>query len=367
VATVPLIAPSEDFRRELMHRGGERVSRCFQCATCSAVCELAPDERPFPRRQVLLAQWGQGDQLAADSAVWLCHQCNDCTVRCPRDVRPGDLMQVVRAMVIERLAAPAFLGRLVANVNQTWPVLLGAPLLLWVLLLGMTGHLGVPPGFHAYEQLVPHWLIYSVFFPVAAFVIGAAWVGGRRFWTLLGAVGPPRKGSFVANLMPVLGEIATHNRFGSCEAARPRRWGHLALLWGFIGAAATSGLLVVALYGFGAELPLPLDHPFKILGNISAVLLVAGGAVLLVNRLGDPAKSGRSTAFDSFFLTVVLLVIATGVLVEVGRFVFPAALACSLYVVHLGVVLTLFITFPYSKFAHMLYRTLAMVHERMTG
>jgi len=60
-------------------------------------------------------------------------------------------------------------------------------------------------------------------------------------------------------------------------------------------------------------------------------------------------------------------VISTGVLVEVGRFVFPAALACSLYVVHLGVVLTLFITFPYSKFAHMLYRTLAMVHERMTG
>ncbi|MEW6366823.1 MAG: hypothetical protein AB1714_19520 [Acidobacteriota bacterium] len=38
-----------------------------------------------------------------------------------------------------------------------------------------------------------------------------------------------------------------------------------------------------------------------------------------------------------------------------------------LYVVHLGVVLCLFITFPYSKFAHMLYRTLAMVHARMAG
>ena len=36
-----------------------------------------------------------------------------------------------------------------------------------------------------------------------------------------------------------------------------------------------------------------------------------------------------------------------------------------LYIVHLGVVMTLFLTFPYSKFAHLLYRTLAMVHERM--
>jgi hypothetical protein len=38
--------------------------------------------------------------------------------------------------------------------------------------------------------------------------------------------------------------------------------------------------------------------------------------------------------------------------------------AVGLYVLHLGVVTTLFVTFPYSKFAHMLYRTLAMVHEQ---
>ena len=33
---------------------------------------------------------------------------------------------------------------------------------------------------------------------------------------------------------------------------------------------------------------------------------------------------------------------------------------------HLGTVLALFLTFPFSKFAHALYRTLAMAHERLT-
>ena len=85
----------------------------------------------------------------------------------------------------------------------------------------------------------------------------------------------------------------------------------------------------------------------------------------VVNRLGDRKRLGAATAFDTFFLTVVLLVIATGVLAEVGRFLFSPALAVGIYVAHLGFILTLFLTFPYSKFAHLLYRTLAMVHERM--
>jgi quinone-modifying oxidoreductase subunit QmoC len=257
------------------------------------------------------------------------------------------------------------LGRLVGRAATTWPILIGAPILFWIVLLASTGLLSVPKGTLVYGDFVPHWLIYSVFFPVAGWVMYASWVSGRRFWNLLGD-GSPRSGSFLPHLLPVLTEIATHKRFASCEAARPRRLGHLLLLWGFVGAAITSGLLVVALYGFHTELPLPLEHPFKILGNISGVLLVVGGAILVQLRLGDTDRAGASTAFDSFFLTVVVTVIATGVLSEVGRFAVPAELACALYVVHLGAVLSLFLIFPYSKFAHLLYRTLALVHVRMT-
>lgn len=369
MAAIPVLLPSAELREELTRRGAGDVGKCYQCATCSSVCELAPSQAPFPRRQMLLAQWGLVDRLAADPAVWLCHQCNDCTVRCPRDAKPGDVLQAVRSLVIEKLSFPAFLGRFVAKARATWPLLLGLPLLFWVALLGLTGHLGVPADLEsgwAYEQLVPHVFIYGVFFPVAGWVLLASAVSGRRFWNLLGSTGA-RNGSFWGSLVPVLGEVAVHRRFGRCGAAKPRQLGHLTLLWGFVGAAVTSGLLIVGMYIQHLAMPLPLSHPYKILGNISGALLVVGGAMLVGNRLGDRRASGTSSAFDSFFLGVVVLVIATGMTVELARLADAASFGLTVYIVHLGAVMTLFLTFPYSKFAHMLYRTVAMVHARMSG
>jgi quinone-modifying oxidoreductase subunit QmoC len=365
MASTSALISSPAFRQELLKRGGETAARCYQCATCSAVCELAPVEAPFPRRQMLWTQWGLADRLATDPAVWLCHQCNDCTTHCPRDARPGDVLQTVRGLVVESLAFPQALGRLVANARRTWPILFGVPLLFWIALLATSGLLQPPTDFHAYEQIVPHGMLYSVFFPLSGFVALAAFVSGRRYWQAMGAAAPRSK-SFVSGLWAATVDIATHERFGSCGTARFRRLGHLALFWGFVGAAVTSGLLIFAIYIQGYELPLALLHPYKLLGNLSAILLVVGAGILVVARLSDRDRAGASTAFDSFFSTVVVLVIATGVLVELVRLVAPGvpAAAVTLYVLHLGVVTTLFVTFPYSKFAHMLYRTLAMVHER---
>ena len=369
------VLSSPSFRDELLRRGGKSAGRCYQCATCSSVCELAPAEAPFPRRQMLWAQWGLTDRLVADPGVWLCHQCNDCNVRCPRDAQPGDVMQTLRALAVEHLAFPSFLGKLVGNVRFTWPLLVGVPVAFWFFLVALSKGFAIPDvdaelsfveGRFHYDGFIPHELIYAVNLPVAAWVALAAWVSGRRFWTLLGGSGASRSGSFLAKLVPALVEVATHKRFSSCSAAGQRRWGHFGVMWGFVGAAVTSGLLVVYLYGFDMY-PLPLTHWVKWLGNISAVLLVVGGVVLLANRLRGGRQAGSSTAFDSFFLGIVLAVIATGVLTEAGRFLFDPAIACVVYVMHLGVVLTLFLTFPYSKFAHLMYRTLAMVHRMMVA
>lgn len=312
-----------------------------------------------------LTQWGMVDALSSDPCVWLCHQCNDCTERCPRDARPGDIMQTARSLVVEHLAVPRFMGRLVAKAGTTWPVLLGVPLVFWIVVLSaVNGGLQPPASFEAFEDFVPHWLIYAVFFTVTGLVTLSAAVSGLRFWNSLDQA-EKRQGGFVEHLMSVLWEVATHARFAKCGSERVRRWGHLSLMWGFVGAAVTSGFIIVVMYGLGEELPLPQTHWVKILGNFSALLLVVGVVVLVLNRFQEPAPPNLTSAFDGFFIGLVVLLTITGVLSEVGRLWFDPTLACYIYIGHLTVVLTLFATFPFSKFAHLYYRILALVHERM--
>jgi quinone-modifying oxidoreductase subunit QmoC len=364
--SVTVINPARAFREELTRRGVADTARCYQCATCSAACELATPDTAFPRRQMLWAQWGLVDRFVADPSVWLCHQCNDCSTRCPRDARPGDTMQAARAIVVEHVGAPRFLARLVGRSAATWPILLGLPVIFWALYIQAVNGFAVPRTPLVYGDLVPVWMIYSVFLPAAAFAIAAAFVGARRCWTAWGE-GAKRNGSLLGGLAAVAGDILLHRRFGSCGAARPRQIGHFLLLWGFIGALATTTLLGILMDVFGVKTPLPQLHPVKILGNVSAVLLGVGTVWLVVNRVRDHGAAGRSGAFDWFLLALIVLVVFSGIGAEAFRhYGFPPAVALTAYVVHLGTILSLFLTFPFSKFAHALYRTLAMAHERLT-
>ena len=392
MASIPVI--QTDLRAEFFDRGGENAAKCYQCATCSSVCELAPADAPFPRRQILLAQWGMFDQLMGDPGVWLCHQCNDCSVRCPRDVGPGDVMASLRAMVVELLAVPKGLGSLVGNVKKSWPLLVFGPILFWIVLLGLVTQFGEVEVHHSlqpgptmgqffYDSYVPHYLIYAVYFTAVGFVCLTLFTSGMKFWKMMGDK-QARSGSFIAAIIGVFLAIALHNKFSTCDrGVFKRHWGHFLVMWGFLGAAITSGFAVVYLYGNtplfswffkllpfeNIGYPVPISHWVKLLGNASAVALVVGGILLFVNRLttGDNLI-GKTTAFDKFFLWVILAVIGTGVFTEIFRFVaIDPMVGFAVYIVHLGVVLCLFLTLPYSKFAHILYRTLAMIHERMTA
>jgi quinone-modifying oxidoreductase subunit QmoC len=370
MAEAATVLPSAGVRKQLARSGAESVGRCYQCATCASVCELSTPEIPFPRQQMLLAQWGMVDRLAGDPAIWLCHQCTDCSERCPRDAKPGNVLQSLRSTVIRRLAFPSFAGKLVGNARVTWPLMILAPLAFWVILMLTLGSLPVNTeqlferGEHGgYAAIVPHGVLYLVFFPIAGWVTLAAWVGGARLWKAMGQ-GVERKKSFLAGLLAVVKDVLIHQSFGSCKTVRTRRWGHLLVFWGFVGAAVTSGLLVVGIYVLGDPIPYPQWHPFKILGNLSAVALVAGGIMLMASRFGSHRPVIKTTSFDAFFIFVVAGVILTGVIAEVARLAEMPTAAFVIYTLHLGVVMTLFLTFPYSKFAHMVYRTLALVHQR---
>jgi len=103
-----LVQPDFTFSEEIASSGGEDLRKCYQCATCSVVCELSPEDRPFPRKEMIWAQWGLKDRLLADPDVWVCHNCNDCSVHCPRGARPGDVLAAIRRKIVSHYSFPAF-------------------------------------------------------------------------------------------------------------------------------------------------------------------------------------------------------------------------------------------------------------------
>jgi quinone-modifying oxidoreductase subunit QmoC len=357
MAETLVIEPDTGFLRDLVRSGGTDLKKCYQCATCSVVCTLSSDEAPFPRRQMLEAQWGLKERVLSDPAIWLCHNCGDCTRYCPRGARPGDVLGALRREAIQHFAWPAFLARWV-NDPRALPLLVLIPVLLFGLLWAFGPEAAsTHPGRMEFANQFPVPVLEAVFFAISAAVIGMFVVGLRRAipaWRASGARAP-----LLPNLLPALREIATHRRFAQCGAERSRYWGHLLVMWGFAGLAVVGTAIGLGHMAGAIHTPLAQTHPLKILANAGGAAALAGLVIVWAGRLRDPVKRERTTYFDWFFLVVLAGVVLTGVASELLRERQLEAMY-AVYFAHLVLIFLLFVSAPYSKLAHVLYRTAAM-------
>lgn len=382
-----IVKPDLNFINDVIKSGGESLKKCFQCATCSVVCNVTPDDKPFPRKEMVHAQWGLKDKLISNPDIWLCHQCSDCTAYCPRGAKPGEVLGAVRNLAIQHYS-PTPLAKMVGD-PKFLLILLAIPVLLFLSYIVPKGYLD----FSAIPRGEDGGIVYSKFMPVfpqidvtfvaaALFAVVCFAAGIMKYWKDMAAnagitkYGMMANGNIFETIYKTMVEIMAHKRFQKCNVTKGRSISHLMVFYAFIGLAITTTLAIVYLYGheffsipkmgifnFG-ESPYPLYDPLKIIGNISGIALIVGITLVVTNRLKNAGKAGMGSYYDWLFIAVVAGVAITGMGAQLFRLANIAILAYPTYFAHLVFVFFLFAYAPFSKMAHMVYRATSMVFAK---
>ncbi|MDE2080586.1 MAG: tricarballylate utilization 4Fe-4S protein TcuB [Burkholderiales bacterium] len=335
---------------------------CNACRYCEGYCAV------FPAMTRRLAFPAADVHYLAN----LCHNCGACLHACQYAPPHDFALNLPRALARVRLrtyagyAWPPALGRLYARNGLTLAVALAAGLALFVglaLALGTDARAAAAGrGFYA---LFPHRLMVALFAPVFAYALLALGIGVARFWRRQ-APGPLG--------LPALAEAAQHalslkyldgGHGQGCNEADDRytllrrRFHHLTF-YGFVLCFAATSVATLYHYAYGWQAPYPRTSLPVLLGTVGGLGLIAGPAGLLWLNLrrdpmhGDPAQR----PMDRGFIALLLLTSASGLALLAGRDggALPVWLA-----LHLGAVMALFLTLPYGKFAHGLYRGAALL------
>jgi len=371
-----LLEPDLDFVRELKGAGGDTLKKCFQCATCSVVCALSPDKKPYPRKEMIYCQWGLKDRLLNSVDVWLCHYCNDCSTYCPRGARPGDVLRAVRALSFRHFAFPSFMGKVVGQARY-WPIMLAIPVLVLLLGLAGTGHLHIPEGPVELREFFPLYLVDSIFITFTSLAVISFAFG---LWNFLQGIHgnaisegyaedkPLVPADYVKSLISVIPTILLHRKFKLCTTNRDRYLAHILLLFGFVGLFVVTSIGATALYplhwlGIKADFlapPYTFINPVKWLALVSGLSVLIGIILVITNRYKTKVAESTTTYLDWALILAILCIVITGFLTWISRVANAGSFAYIIYFLHLVCVFYIIAYLPYSKLAHLVYRTVAM-------
>ena len=79
---------------------GVNPLKCMKCGKCSASCPAFDEMDIKPHQFVSYVQNENIEALVQSESLWKCLSCFACVERCPRDVKPGKLIDAARQLVV---------------------------------------------------------------------------------------------------------------------------------------------------------------------------------------------------------------------------------------------------------------------------
>jgi len=340
------------------------MNLCNSCRYCEGLCAV------FPAME-MRRTFGDAD---LNYLANLCHSCSACYHDCqfspPHefDVNVPRVLAQVRNDSYAHYAWPAVMRPLFRRGGLV--VALGIAVTAALFLIGFI--IWNDPGalFNAHMQpgnfyaLMPHSAMVALFGAAFLYMLVATGLGAWAFWRDSGATGVTVQDAGQAGQDALSlryldgGGIGCMNEDELPEDNR-RLWHHLTF-YGFLLCFASTSVATLYHYGLGRAAPYAW-------WDVPPLLGLAGGVGLVVGPIGLwRAKSRRDpmvmddgwAGMEAGFLAILFLTGATGLGL---LFLRATPLMGVMLALHLGCVLTFFLTMPYGKFVHGIYRGLALL------
>ncbi len=355
---------------ELLRRGEHVMTVCNACRYCEQYCPV------FPAMEDRLT-FGKADLAYLAN---LCHNCGECLYACqyapPHEfgINVPKTLAEIRLQTYEDYCWPRVAGVAFRRQGLLTALSLVVALSAVMLLSRSPGLLSRSPGLLSrrpgpldpatsgdFYSVVPYEVMVSLFGGVFLFVIIALAIGVRRFRREIGG----ELGGGSQGLRDVLTLRHLHGSGVDCSSGEERRspwrrWFHHCTFYGFMLCFASTSAAAIYQHVFGWIAPYAYTSVPVVLGTTGGIALVIGPAGLFaLRRTRDPALGGRAQdGLDESFIVLLLLTSLTGLALLVLR---DQETMSLLLIVHLATVLALFLTLPYGKFVHGLYRTVALL------
>lgn len=344
---------------------------CNACRYCEGFCAVFP---AMTRR----LQFTPAD---VHYLANLCHNCGACLHACqyapPHEfaVNVPQAMARVRLQTYTDFAWPPSLGRLYQRNGLTLSLAVaGAPAFFMMLTLWLKDTLWRVPASADFYGIFPHKLLVALFAPVFLYAVLALALGVRRFWREV-TPGQDYEAPVIAAVRGSAALEATHDALRlkyldgghgeGCNNADDawtlwRRRLHHATFYGFVLCFAATSVATLYHYLLGWAAPYDLPSLPKLLGAVGGASLLVGTAGLFWLNLQRHPQHGDAAQkpMDRGFIALLFFTSLTGLALwwARGTAAMPATLA-----LHLGCVMALFLTLPYGKFAHGIFRSAALL------